>query len=104
MILLDEATSALDRKNEIQIEETLNEICRGKLSIRIAHRVSTIMDSELIMVIGNGRIIQKGRFKDLERFKVEKVDRNVNNKNNENKFEIQQFYDLDKYKNNLAIK
>ena len=62
------------------------------------------MDSELIMVIGNGRIIQKGRFKDLERFKVEKVDRKVNNKNNENKFEIQQFYDLDKYKNNSAIK
>jgi ATP-binding cassette subfamily B (MDR/TAP) protein 1 len=54
ILLLDEATSALDRKNELLIQKTLDKIALGKTSITVAHRVTTIMNSDLIYVLENG--------------------------------------------------
>lgn len=63
ILLLDEATSALDRKNEKFIQKTLDKVALGKTSITIAHRVTTIMNSDLIYVLENGQVSEKGRFK-----------------------------------------
>ena len=54
ILLLDEATSALDRKNELLIQKTLDKVALGKTSITVAHRVTTIMNSDLIYVLENG--------------------------------------------------
>ena len=63
ILLLDEATSALDRRNEKLIQNTLNEISEGRTTITIAHRVKTIMNSDLIYVLDKGGIAEKGKFK-----------------------------------------
>ena len=63
ILLLDEATSALDRKNEKSIQKTLDKVALGKTSITVAHRVTTIMNSDLIYVLENGQVSEKGKFK-----------------------------------------
>ena len=67
--LLDEATSALDRRNEKLIQKTLDEISSGRTTITIAHRVKTIMNSDIIYVLDKGGISEKGKFKEISRFK-----------------------------------
>ena len=57
ILLLDEATSALDRKNEKLIQSTLNEISHGLTTITVAHRVKTIMNTDIVYVIDKGQII-----------------------------------------------
>ena len=69
LLLLDEATSALDRRNERLIQNTLNHVAEDKMTITIAHRVKTIMNSDQIFVMENGRVAEEGRFRDLNRFK-----------------------------------
>ena len=69
ILLLDEATSALDRRNEKLIQNTLNEISEGRTTITIAHRVKTIMNSDIIYVLDKGGIIEKGKFKEISKFK-----------------------------------
>lgn len=69
IMLLDEATSALDRKNEKLIQQTLEKISEARMSITIAHRVKTVMNSDNIFVIADGRVLESGRFQDLSRFK-----------------------------------
>jgi ATP-binding cassette, subfamily B (MDR/TAP), member 1 len=69
ILLLDEATSALDRRNERLIQKTLNVVSEDKITITIAHRVKTIMNSDQIFVMDAGKVLEEGRFKDLERFK-----------------------------------
>ena len=59
-MLLDEATSALDRKNEKLIQSTLNEISHGLTTVTVAHRIKTIMSSDIVYVIDAGRIQEKG--------------------------------------------
>lgn len=54
ILLLDEATSALDSKNEEIIQESLDKIMTGKTTISIAHRISTIKNSDKIYVFGKG--------------------------------------------------
>jgi ATP-binding cassette subfamily B (MDR/TAP) protein 1 len=56
ILLLDEATSALDRKNEMLIQNTLDNIVNGRTTISIAHRVKTIMNSDQIFVMKDGRL------------------------------------------------
>ena len=63
--LLDEATSALDKESEKQVEESLKSLIKGRTSISIAHRLDTIIDSDVIFVMEDGRIVEQGVHQEL---------------------------------------
>lgn len=65
ILLLDEATSALDAQNEAVVQDSLNKAMIGKTSLVIAHRISTIKDADEILVFGEGRIVERGRYDEL---------------------------------------
>lgn len=65
VLLLDEATSALDNESERIIQNTLCELQRGRTTLVIAHRLSTVRNADQIIVLDNGRIVQKGDHKTL---------------------------------------
>ncbi|HAL63654.1 MAG TPA: thiamine ABC transporter permease [Clostridiales bacterium] len=65
ILILDEATSALDNTTEILIQDALDELCRGRTTIVVAHRLSTIKNADEIAVIAGGKIIEKGTHSDL---------------------------------------
>ena len=60
ILILDEATSALDNTTEILIQQALDELCSGRTTIVVAHRLSTIKNADEIAVIDKGRLIEKG--------------------------------------------
>ena len=65
ILILDEATSALDTQTEKAIQGELLEIARGRTSLIIAHRLSTVVEADEILVIEGGRIVERGRHPDL---------------------------------------
>jgi len=65
ILILDEATSALDNATEILIQEALDELCRGRTTIVVAHRLSTIKNANEIAVISEGRITERGTHDEL---------------------------------------
>lgn len=65
IIILDEATSALDSKSENDIKNALMNLTRGKISITVAHRLSTIEDADKIYVVSNGKIVESGNHRSL---------------------------------------
>ena len=65
ILLLDEATSALDKESEIEVQKSIYELQKGRTSIAVAHRLSTIEDSDVIFVLEAGRIVEKGNHKEL---------------------------------------
>ena len=65
MLLLDEATSALDSVSEAAIQRALQELTVGRTSLVIAHRLSTVIDADKIIVLAEGRIVASGRHEDL---------------------------------------
>ena len=65
VILLDEATSALDSTTEKNIQTALNQICSNRTTLVIAHRLSTITHANLILVLKDGEIVQRGCHADL---------------------------------------
>ncbi|KAL4480720.1 hypothetical protein ABPG72_014495 [Tetrahymena utriculariae] len=62
ILLLDESTSALDRKNEAAIQATLDEVSKGRTTIVIAHRLSTVQNADRILVIEKGQLIEQGNY------------------------------------------
>lgn len=65
ILILDEATSSVDTRTEINIQKAMTELMKGRTSFVIAHRLSTIRDADLILVMNNGRIIEKGTHQEL---------------------------------------
>ena len=65
ILILDEATSALDNTTEIYIQEALDELCRGRTTIVVAHRLSTVKNADEIAVIADGKIAEQGNHETL---------------------------------------
>ncbi len=65
ILILDEATSSVDTRTEILIQKAMSAMMVGRTSFVIAHRLSTIRDAELILVMNNGSVIEKGTHKEL---------------------------------------
>jgi len=65
IVILDEATSHLDTENEAMVQAALDDALRHRTSIVIAHRLSTIRDADLICVVDDGRIVERGTHEDL---------------------------------------
>lgn len=60
ILILDEATSALDNTTEILIQNSLDELCKGRTTIVVAHRLSTVKNADEIAVVSDGKIIEQG--------------------------------------------
>ena len=64
-LILDEATSNVDTRTEELVSHAMDKLCEGKTSFIIAHRLSTIRNADLILVINNGNIVEKGNHEEL---------------------------------------
>jgi ATP-binding cassette, subfamily B, heavy metal transporter len=71
MLIFDEATSALDSRSEKAIQAELERISEGRTTLVIAHRLSTVMDADEILVLSRGRIIERGTHQQLLELKGE---------------------------------
>ena len=67
MLILDEATSNVDTRTEIQIQKAMRKLMEGKTCFVIAHRLSTIRNADLILVIKQGEVVEKGTHEELMR-------------------------------------
>ena len=65
IVLLDEATSALDSDTEANIQAVLRRLTEGRTMIMIAHRLSTVRDADLILVVHDGRVVERGTHQHL---------------------------------------
>lgn len=65
ILILDEATSSVDTRTEILIQKAMDELMKGRTSFVIAHRLSTIKNADIILVMNQGRIIEKGTHDEL---------------------------------------
>ena len=65
MLILDEATSSIDTRTEIRIQKAFNEMMRGRTSFVVAHRLSTIKEADVILVMRDGHIVEQGSHEQL---------------------------------------
>lgn len=69
ILLLDEATSALDSQNEAIVQESLDKVTEGVTTVTVAHRFSTIKNSNEILVFKDGHIAERGNYEQLNELK-----------------------------------
>lgn len=65
MLILDEATSSIDTRTEIRIQKAFGKLMQGRTSFIVAHRLSTIREADVILVMNNGKIIEQGSHNEL---------------------------------------
>ncbi|MBS5800259.1 MAG: ABC transporter ATP-binding protein [Clostridiales bacterium] len=65
MLILDEATSSIDTRTEIQIQSAFNKLMEGRTTFIVAHRLSTIQNADIILVMKEGKIIEQGNHEEL---------------------------------------
>ena len=65
IVVLDEATAHLDSESEVAVQQALDMAMQGRTSVVIAHRLSTVRNADLIIVVDQGRIVQRGRHEEL---------------------------------------
>lgn len=65
MLILDEATSSIDTRTEVQIQEAFNKMMKGRTSFIVAHRLSTIRNADVILVMKDGKVIEQGNHETL---------------------------------------
>ena len=65
MLILDEATSSIDTRTELKIQAAFAKLMRGRTSFIVAHRLSTIQNADLIVVMKDGHILETGRHEEL---------------------------------------
>ena len=65
ILILDEATSSVDTRTEVYIQKAMLNLMKGRTSFVIAHRLSTIRDADIIVVINNGELVEKGTHQEL---------------------------------------
>lgn len=65
ILILDEATSSIDTRTEVLIQNAFSELMKNKTSFIVAHRLSTIKNADVIIVMNNGKVVEKGRHNEL---------------------------------------
>lgn len=65
MLILDEATSSIDTRTEVKIQEAFGKLMKGRVSFMVAHRLSTIRDADVILVMRDGNIVEQGNHEEL---------------------------------------
>lgn len=65
MLILDEATSSIDTRTEIKIQQAFEKLMQNKTSFIVAHRLSTIKNADVILVMNKGNVIEKGTHEQL---------------------------------------
>jgi len=65
ILILDEATSALDNTTEVLIQNALDELCKGRTTLIVAHRLSTIKNADEIIVVTEGKVVERGTHEEL---------------------------------------
>ena len=65
MLFLDEATSSIDTRTEIKIQKAFDTMMQGRTSFIVAHRLSTIQEADVILVMRDGQVIEKGKHEEL---------------------------------------
>ena len=65
LLLLDEATSNLDAESEAAVQEALDRLMVGRTTFVVAHRLSTVRDADLILVLEHGEVVERGRHDEL---------------------------------------
>ena len=65
MLILDEATSSIDTRTELQVQAAFDKLMQGRTSFIVAHRLSTVRNASLILVMRDGRIVEQGRHEEL---------------------------------------
>ena len=65
ILILDEATSSIDTRTELKIQDAFSKLMKGRTSFIVAHRLSTIRDADVILVMNQGSIIEQGTHDEL---------------------------------------